>query len=48
MEEGEEKMSGLILQKRTEKERIAYLVGKYFTDEIDLEMLKLQISAVEK
>lgn len=41
-------MSEIKLVSRTEKERVAYLVGKYFTDEINLEHLKLQISAVEE
>ena len=35
------------LKKRTETEQVAYLVGKYFTGEITLVMLKIQIEAIE-
>lgn len=33
-------------RKRTEVERVAYLVGKYFTGDITLKFLKLQIDAL--
>ena len=36
------------LTERTEKEKVAYLVGKYFTDEITLIMLKIQINSLEE
>lgn len=36
------------LKKRTETEQVAYLVGKYFTGEITLKFLKLQIEAIEE
>lgn len=36
------------LKKRTETERVAYLVGKYFTGEITLKFLKIQIDAIEE
>lgn len=34
------------LDRRNEKERVAYLVGKYFTDEITLLYLKIQLAAM--
>lgn len=36
------------LGKRTETEQVAYLVGKYFTREITLKYLKIQINAIEE
>ena len=36
------------LKKRTEVERVAYLVGNYFTGEITLSFLKIQINAIEE
>ena len=33
-------------KKRTEKEKVAYLVGKYFTGEITLLYLKIQLNAM--
>ena len=36
------------LKKRTEVEQVAYLVGKYFTKEITLLNLKIQINALEE
>ncbi|KKM73842.1 hypothetical protein LCGC14_1406280 [marine sediment metagenome] len=41
-------MDEKILKKRTEVERVAYLVGKYFTGEITLKFLKIQINAIEE
>ena len=37
-----------ILKKRTEVEKVAYLIGKYFTNEITLSFLKIQINAIEE
>lgn len=36
------------LRTRTEKEEVAYLIGKYFTGEITLKFLKIQINAIEE
>jgi len=36
------------LKKRTEQERVAYVVGKYFTGAITLKYLKIQINAIEE
>ena len=36
------------LQKRTEKESVSYLFSKYMSSELDLETLKLQLSAIKK
>ena len=36
------------LKKRTEVERVAYLVGQYFTGAITLHYLKIQINAIEE
>ena len=36
------------LKRRTEVERVAYLVGKYFTGEITLRYLKIQIEAIDE
>jgi len=34
------------MKERTEKEKVAYVVGEYFTDKITLEDLKIQINAI--
>ncbi len=39
-------MEDFKLKKRTETEQVAYLVGKYFTGEITLAFLKIQINAI--
>lgn len=41
-------MGEIKLKKRTETERVAYLVGKYFTGEITLKYLKIQINTIEE
>jgi len=38
----------IILKKRTKRESVAYLVGLYFTDRIDLERLKLHIRLLKE
>ena len=34
------------IKRRTERERVSYLVGKYFTGEITLLYLKIQLNAM--
>ena len=41
-------MNEIELKKRSETERVAYLVGKYFTGDITLHFLKIQINAIEE
>jgi hypothetical protein len=41
-------MNEIKLNKRKEIERVAYLVGKYFTGEITLKYFKIQINSIEE
>ncbi len=41
-------MGDFELKKRTEMEQVAYLVGKYFTGEITLVFLKIQLDAIKE
>jgi len=36
------------IRKKTEKEKVAYLVGKYFINQLTLKNLKIQIEALSE